>query len=349
MSDKLFYNVPKEKAGSFKSTVSNAIGFVAQTDTEGYMIANGKEFGKMRVSSEGDENKIVVNGTTYIFLVNDRGELSIQPDVPVTFTSFSVNPTSLATSGNSITRETDYVGKSYTGATIQKLVNNANITLTASVSNPQDKQFTYYFKNESGTVIHEGTATGTTVTYTVNQRDYFNDGTSVTVADGTFTWAKRTASSTISCKSNKDIDGNGPDKVTNEVFTCKINNDSKTAMVTGGQSCSFTATPKVPIMYGTNGTGAGCTTLLQDYTYGGTMSLDKNLTFNAGNIPVFAVPTCLGKELKCFNETGALEDTSLKKSTTTTLTLNGCTTEYDIYIYAGGAWGGSATIKVKFK
>lgn len=301
--------------------------------------------GEALTSVDTSKNTFKIGNNDYV-LTNIDGVLSIQEDIPVTFSSFSVNPTSVAVSGGNVSRDTDYVGKSYTGGTIQKTVNDTNITLTASVSNPQGKTFTYEFKNESGTVIYSGTSTGTSVSYTVKQRDYFNDGPSVTVADGTFTWANRTASSAISCKSNKNTSGDG---AANETFSCKINSTTKTAKVTGGQSCTFTAKAKVPFMYGTNGQGSGCTTLIQDITCGSVPgSFDKNYTFAAGNIPVFAIPSCLGKTLKCFNDTGALEDSSLKKDSTQTLTLNGCTTDYDIYIYAGGAWVDAATIKVKF-
>ena len=48
---KLFYNVQKDKANEFKTNVSNALGFVAETDNAGYIIANGKEYGKTRVSA----------------------------------------------------------------------------------------------------------------------------------------------------------------------------------------------------------------------------------------------------------------------------------------------------------
>ena len=290
--------------------------------------------GEALTSVDTTKNTFKIGNNDYV-LTNIGGVLSIQEDIPVTFSSFNVNPTSVATSGSDITRTTDYVGKSYTGGTIQKTVNDTNITLTASVSNPQGKTFTYEFKNESGTVIYSGTSTGTSVSYTVKQRDYFTDGPSVKVENGTFTWANRTASSTI---------GGG-----SETFSCKINSTTKTAKVTGGQKCSFTAKAKVPFMYGTNGQGSGCTTFIQDITCGSVPgSFDKNYTFAAGNIPVFAIPSCLGKTLKCFNDTGALEDSSLKKDSTQTLTLNGCTTDYDIYIYAGGAWVDAATIKVKF-
>lgn len=360
--NKLFYNVAEKNANAFKDLKQSekVLGLVhsGEADDFGYIISQGKQFGASKkeinemistgalTSVDTTKNSFKIGNNDYV-LTNTNGVLSIQEDIPVTFSSFAVNPTSVATSGSSITRDTNYVGVSYDGGTIQKTVNNADITLTATVNNPQSKSFTYEFKNESGTVIHSGTSTNkTSVSYTVNQRDYFTDGPSRTIANGKYTWANATVStSTITCKSNKNTSNDGTG---NETFSCKINSTSKTAKVTGGQSCSFIAKAKVPVLYGTNGQASGCTTKIKDFEYGASISLDQNLTFAKGNIPVFAIPTCLGKTLKCFNDTGALEDSSLKKNSTQTLTLNGCTTDYDIYIYAGGAWVDSATIKVKF-
>lgn len=339
-----------------KNDVSTAIGALDVTDTAQtgkYVSAVSEKDGKITVSraslptvSIDNNNKEFKIGTNKYTLMINNNVLSIQEDIPVSFTSFAVNPTTLATSGDNVTRTTDYVGKSYTGATIQKTVNNTDITLTASIYNPQGKQFAYTFKNESGTVIHSGTSTDTSVTCTVKQRDYFNDGTSATVANGTFTWAKRTASSTITCKSNKNTNSDG---VANETFSCVIAGTTKTAKIAGGQSCSFSATPKVPFMRGTAGTGASCTTLIQDITFGSIpTSFDQNFTFAKGDIPTFAIPSCLSKTLTCFNDTGALQDTSLKKIGTQPLTLNGCTTNYDVYKYGNSALLGAVTIKIKF-
>lgn len=160
MSDKLFYNVPKEKAGSFKSTVSNAIGFVAQTETEGYMIANGKEFGKMRVSSSA--NTFDVNGTQYSIIVNDDGALSVSKYIKSTISSLNVTQTGLTksisytingtagTASDNVSNKKLYIGDTYSFTT--SLSGTGTFTTTVSVSNSTLNNFkiklSYYGASE---------------------------------------------------------------------------------------------------------------------------------------------------------------------------------------------------------
>ena len=327
-----------------KNDVTAAIGALDVNDTAKtgqYVSAVSEKDGKITVSraslptvSIDNNNKEFTIGTNKYTLMINNNVLSIQEDIPVTFSSFSVNPTSLATSGSDINRGTDYVGKSYTGGTIQKTVNDTNITLTASVSNPQGKTFAYEFKNESGTVIHSGTSTGTSVSCTVKQRDYFNDGTSVKVENGTFTWDGITKSSTITCKSNKNTSSDG---VANETFSCKINSTTKTAKVTGGQKCSFTAKGKVLIAYATSSNSTANLTT-KDITSNEYTTI-KTIKVNAGITCTIYVPTCLNISPVITIAGVNVIPTSFKKETKS-LTINGCTTNYDVYTKLAGPEGG---------
>ena len=327
-----------------KNDVTAAIGALDVSDTAKtgqYVSAVSEKDGKITVSraslptvSIDNNNKEFTIGTNKYTLMINNNVLSIQEDIPVTFSSFGVNPTSLATSGSDINRGTDYVGKNYTGGTIQKTVNDTNITLTASVSNPQGKTFAYEFKNESGTVIHSGTSTGTSVSCTVKQRDYFNDGTSVKVENGTFTWAGITKSSTITCKSNKNTSSDG---VANETFSCKINSTTKTAKVTGGQKCSFTAKGKVLIAYATSSNSTANLTT-KDITSNEYTTI-KTIKVNAGITCTIYVPTCLNISPVITIAGVNVIPTSFKKETKS-LTINGCTTNYDVYTKLAGPEGG---------
>ena len=327
-----------------KNDVTAAIGALDVSDTAKtgqYVSAVSEKDGKITVSraslptvSIDNKNKEFTIGTNKYTLMINNNVLSIQEDIPVTFSSFSVNPTSLATSGSDINRGTDYVGKNYTGGTIQKTVNDTNITLTASVSNPQGKTFAYEFKNESGTVIHSGTSTGTSVSCTVKQRDYFNDGTSVKVENRTFTWAGVTKSSTITCKSNKNTSSDG---VANETFSCKIDSTTKTAKVTGGQKCSFTAKGKVLIAYATSSNSTANLTT-KDITSNEYTTI-KTIKVNAGITCTIYVPTCLNISPVITIAGVNVIPTSFKKETKS-LTINGCTTNYDVYTKLAGPEGG---------
>lgn len=178
MSDKLFYNVPKEKAGSFKSTVSNAIGFVAQTDTEGYMIANGKEFGKMRVSSS---NTFDVNGTQYSIIVNADGALSVSKYIKSTISSLNVTQTGLTksisyeingTSGTAsanISNKKLYIGDTYSFTT--SLSGTGTFTTTVSVSNSTSNNFKIQLSYYGASETEEYSGNDTSKTLTVKHTD----------------------------------------------------------------------------------------------------------------------------------------------------------------------------------
>jgi hypothetical protein len=205
MSDKLFYNVPKEKAGSFKSTVSNAIGFVAQTDTEGYMIANGKEFGKMRVSSS---NTFDVNGTQYSIIVNDEGALTVSKYIKSTISSLNVTQTGLTksisyeingTSGTAsanVSNKKLYIGDTYSFTT--SLSGTGEFTTTVSVSNStlnnfriqlsyygasETKEYSGNDKSKTLTVTH----TDSTISYSISKSGTATWGTNPSISSPTIT------------------------------------------------------------------------------------------------------------------------------------------------------------------
>ena len=315
---------------SYTASPGKYISSISQVDGKITNVTHGDL--PKTVSVNGSQNSITVNGIKYTLGISN-GVLSISEDIPVTFSSFSVSPTTLATSGSDINRGTDYVGKDYSGGTIKKTVNDTNITLTASVNNPQGKSFAYEFKNESGTVIHSGTSTDTTsVSCTVKQRDYFNDGNSVTVANGKFTWDGVTQSSTITCKSNKSTSGDG---VANETFSCKIAGTTKTAKVTGGQKCSFTAKGKVLIAYATSSNTNLTTKDITSTEY----TTIKTIKVNSGITCTIYVPTCLNISPVITIAGVNVIPTSFKKETKS-LTINNCTTQYHVYTKLDGPEGG---------
>lgn len=321
--------------GAVDTKISNAIGNLDASYTASpgkYISSISQVDGKITnvthadlpktVSVHSSQNVITVNGIKYTLGISSNGVLSISEDIPVTFSSFSVSPTTLATSGSNIDRGTDYVGKSYTGGTIQKTVNDTNITLTASVNNPQGKSFNYEFKDESGKVIHSGTSTNNTVSCTVKQTEYFSNGSSRTIANGIYTWGNTTVSTSTIVGSS-------------ETFSCKINSTTKTAKVTGGQSCSFTAKGKVLIAYATS-SNTNLTT--KDITSNEYTTI-KTIKVNAGITCTIYVPTCL-KISPVITIAGVnVIPTSFKKETKS-LTINGCTTNYDVYTKLAGPEGG---------
>ena len=94
---------------------------------------------------------------------------------------------------------------------------------------------------------------------------------------------------------------------------------------------SATAKGKAPIMIGTDGTPASCTTLAIDAVYGASVSTIGTYTWTKGQCPTIAIPTCLGKVVKGVDFNSNMKDDSWKVYATGTYTLNGCETEYAIY------------------
>jgi hypothetical protein len=339
MSEKLFYNVSKDKANDFKSSTTNAIGFVEETDNAGYIIANGKEYGKTRVSSS---NSFSVNGTEYSIIVDETGALSVSKYIATSISS--VNLTSLSATKTTLidnvstTSVEKYVGTAYSFK-VGIDITSTSQEIKVNVSNATGNKYKL--------AVHDGTS------YIFSDTDY------------------RTTNGVITCTSNSVMADVAPvdsesgavvawaetklskDTTGEKTFTVYLTESGKTTLTkTATQSninVTVSITPKVPFLYGKTGEAAGCTTLIKDIKYGSVGTFDQNFTFNEGDIPTFAIASCVDKTLKCFNDTGALEDTSLTKiATAQQLTLNGCTTKYDIYRYGSKPWVGSATIKVKY-
>ena len=341
MSEKLFYNVSKDKADSFKSNKINAIGFVEE-DTNakaGYIIANGKEFGRTRVSSTA--NSFVVDDTQYSIILDETGALSVSKYIATSITSVTLHSLSATKTtlidGESKTSDERYVGTTYNFMVGIDIADSSQ-TINIDVLNPTSNNYKL--------AVHDGTS------YILDDTDYH-----------------RTTNGGISCTSNSvmadvaNISSSGKvawaqtqlsaDTTGEKTFTVYLTESGQTTVSKSATqehiNATVSITPKVPFLYGTTGAAEGCTTLIKDIKYGNVGTFDQNFTFNEGDTPTFAIASCLNKTLKCFNDTGSLQDSSLTKIEEEKLaTLNGCTTYYDIYRYGSQPWVGSATIKVKY-
>ena len=337
---KLFYNVQKDKANEFKTHVSNALGFVAETDNAGYIIANGKEYGKTRVSAS---NSFVVNGAQYSIIVDDTGALSVSKYIATSISSVTLSEISASATttinGNNFSIDDEYVGTSYNLSVRILVPSSQSLKIDVDVSNDTGNKYKLAIHDGSSYLLNETSYTRTTsgkISYnTVNEI-----GSVDTISSsGTVTWADTKLSASTSGA---------------KTFTVYLTESGKTPISKSTAQANITATatitPKVPFLYGTTGNYSGCTHLIKDIKRGdpSVNSYSTNLTFNEGDIPTFALPTYITKTLKCFNSTGTLEDNSLKRIETRTATLNGCTTEYAIYKYGSEAWVGSATINIKY-
>lgn len=306
--------------------------------------------GEAIVSVSGNENSFVINGTKYTLSANENGVLSVAPFVPVTFTSLSVSPTTLGTAGDNNTL-TNYVGTAYNAGTVQKTVTTEDIILTINVQNPQGKEFSYVFKNENGEELATGTSNNkTSVSYTVSAADYFTNGVAKTINAGNYTWGKSSETSTI---------GGG-----NETFSAIVTaenidgNDAsvtKTAKVTGGQSCVVSRTGKVCVVYRVSytNTDGGLSyytdsKLSDDIAYGSSYSgkvLSARTVLAGGTTPYVLIPTCLSKNLKVF-------DPDLGSSITNWLNVGAVDYNYNstasinYQVWSPGAIGGAAAVKL---
>ena len=336
---KLFYNVQKDKANEFKTNVSNALGFVAETDNAGYIIANGKEYGKTRVSAS---NSFVVNGAQYSIIVDGTGALSVSKYIATSIKS--VDLSSILDGVISTTIDENYVasgsaekyiGESYVlGVEIHT---KANQEIQVNVSNETGNKYKLAIYDGSTYILNDTSYTRTTSGIISYSAVNAMDDVGPVEKRGNVQWAETKLSASTSGE---------------KTFTVYLTESGKTPIVMPKTQPRITGnvsiTPKVPFLYGKNGTSAGCTYHIKDIKRGNIGSFEQNFTFNKGDIPTFAIPTCIGKTLKCFNDTGSMEDTSLTYIGKETVNLHGCNTDYDIYKYGSQPWVGSATIKIKY-
>ena len=317
--------------------------------------------GEAIVSVSGNENSFVINGTKYTLSADENGILSVAPFIPVSFTSLSVSPTTLGTSGSD-NKATNYVGTAYNAGTVQKTVTTENITLTINVQNPQGKEFSYVFKNEKGEELATGTSNSkTSVSHVVSAADYFANGASKTINAGNYTWGTSSQTSAITCNSNKNTSGDG---AANETFSAIVTAENidgnsasvtKTAKVTGGQSCVVSRTGKVCVVYRVsyiNDNGElsyyGDKNLGGDIVYGSSYSgkeLSARTALAGGTTPYVLIPTCLSKDLKVF-------DPDLGASITNWLNIGAVDYNYNnnasinYQVWSPGAISGAAAVKL---
>lgn len=340
---KLFYNVQKDKANEFKTSVSNALGFVAETEDAGYIIANGKEYGKTRVSAS---NSFVVNGAQYSIIVDDTGALSVSKYIATSIKSVDLSNISVSTAiqidGNNKTTEEKYVGTPYELSTIINIPSNQKQNISINVSNETGNKYKLAIHDGSSYILNDTSYNRTTsgaISYNIDL-GVMNDISGS--KEGVVDWEN--ISYSVSISDNNEL----------KRFTVYLTESGKSPVKFFKDQANITATatitPKVPFLYGKTGAYTGCTYLIKDIKRGDASvnSYSVNLTFNKGDIPTFALPTCIGKTLKCFNDTGSMEDTSLTYISKETVNLHGCNTEYAIYKYGSQPWVGSATIKIKY-
>jgi hypothetical protein len=317
--------------------------------------------GEAIVSVSGNENSFVINGTKYTLSANENGILSVAPFVPVSFTSLSVSPSTLGTTGND-DKTTNYVGTAYNAGTVQKTVTTENITLTINVQNPQGKEFSYVFKNEKGEELATGTSNNTTsVSHVVSAADYFANGAAKTINAGNYTWGTSSQTSTIACNSNKNTNSDG---AANETFSAVVTAENidgnsaavtKTAKVTGGQSCVVSRTGKVCVVYRVSYTNAdGDLSYYSDSNLGGDIAygssyngkvLSARTALAGGTTPYVLIPTCLSKDLKVFDPDLGSSITNWLNVGTVDYNYNN-TASINYQVWSPGAIGGAAAVKL---
>ena len=368
MAKKIFYTLHGSDINDFKETVQNAFGLVSNEDDEfGYFIVNGKQYGitpeqynnlnnayldwvkngdsikehvitsqndivEMKadiidiqdklslindVAIDDDANSFVIDNVNYKLNINDN-IISVEKYAPATIQelSMSLPETSPVTIGDGI----KYVGTTYTIGWSTTSIPSTQ-TLTINVSNVTANKYklsiydgTSYIMQDTDYRVTNGTINMELPVDTTN--------TSLNSITGKTTWEK--FEHVISTSTPKTF----------TVYLTEINKQPISKTIKQQQVfAKATITPKCPILKGTDGTYQSCITFVKDILFDEISDIiDLGIfEFAAGEIPTVAIPTCLNKSLYAYSEYGAFNDNSWKANNKITVSLNGCTTEYDIY------------------
>ena len=273
-------------------------------------------FESSEVTVDENANSINVNGKKYTLVANDN-ILSLTQYVATTINKLTLSEieyTKLQEGGGN-----KYIGTSYSLNCAIDIV-SLDQTLSINVNNETNNKYKLSVHNGSSYILNDTdwrTAQGI-----INCSIPVMNNVSTTNISGIVNWG--TKSNTITTTGAKTI----------TVYLTEENKQTISSTISQENiSVTSTVTAKCPVMKGTDATNTSCNTFVKDIVYGNTSgTIDLGVfEFAAGEIPTFAVPTCINKTLHGYNAEGSFEDTGWKVNETVTVSLNGCETEYDIY------------------
>lgn len=273
-------------------------------------------FESFEVSVDDNANSININGAKYTLIANDN-VLSLTQYIATAISKLTLSEiecTKVQEGGGN-----KYIGTSYSLNCAINIV-SLNQTLSINVSNETNNKYKLAVYDGSSYILKDNN--WRTTHGAINCSVPVMNDVSATTISGIVKWG--TKSNTITTTGAKN-------------FTVYLTEENKQTISSRISQENISATSKVtakcPIMKGIDGTNGSCNTFVKDIVYGNTSgTIDLGVfDFAAGEIPTFAVPTCINKKLHGYNAEGSFEDTCWKVNETVTTSLNGCETEYDIY------------------
>lgn len=273
-------------------------------------------FVSSEVSVDENANSININGSKYTLIASDN-VLSLQQYIPTSINELTLSNIEYTKLENGSGQK--YIGTSYSLNCAIDIFSTQQV-LTVSVNNETGNKYKLAIHNGSSYILNGTTWRTTNGNVTCNV-PVMSDVNTVTISGNTSWGSKTNKISTADTKT----------------FTVYLTEEGKTPISSKISQqniiATATVTGKCPIMKGNDGLHNSCNTFVKDIVYGNTSgTIDLGIfEFNSGDIPTFAVPTCINKKLHGYNAEGSFEDTGWKVNETVSVTLNGCMTEYNIY------------------